>query len=63
MSIRDVYIVDAVRTPIGKFGGALASVRPDDLAAHGGGARRDPRAPRDPPPPAPAGATPEGRYS
>ncbi|MFF1956816.1 thiolase family protein [Streptomyces sp. NPDC058220] len=34
MSIRDVYIVDAVRTPIGKFGGALSSVRPDDLAAH-----------------------------
>ncbi|MGP9017138.1 thiolase family protein [Streptomyces sp. BR1] len=34
MSIRDVYIVDAVRTPIGKFGGALATVRPDDLAAH-----------------------------
>ncbi|WP_327351708.1 thiolase family protein [Streptomyces sp. NBC_01304] len=31
---RDVYIVDAVRTPIGKFGGALSSVRPDDLAAH-----------------------------
>jgi acetyl-CoA acetyltransferase family protein len=34
MSIRDVYIVDAVRTPIGKFGGALSSVRPDDLAAY-----------------------------
>ncbi|MEU3072712.1 thiolase family protein [Streptomyces laurentii] len=34
MSIRDVYIVDAVRTPIGKFGGALSSVRPDDLATH-----------------------------
>ncbi|MDJ0462445.1 thiolase family protein [Streptomyces sp. H27-C3] len=34
MSIRDVYIVDAVRTPIGKFGGALCGVRPDDLAAH-----------------------------
>ncbi|MEU9014848.1 thiolase family protein [Streptomyces sp. NPDC048479] len=34
MSIRDVYIVDAVRTPIGKFGGALSPVRPDDLAAH-----------------------------
>lgn len=34
MTIRDVYIVDAVRTPIGKFGGALSSVRPDDLAAH-----------------------------
>ena len=30
---RDVYIVDAVRTPVGKFGGALAKVRPDDLAA------------------------------
>lgn len=28
-----VYIVDAVRTPIGKIGGALAGVRPDDLAA------------------------------
>ena len=27
------YIVDAVRTPIGRHGGALASVRPDDLAA------------------------------
>lgn len=34
MSIRDVYIVDAVRTPVGKFGGALSGVRPDDLAAH-----------------------------
>ncbi|MDI3420003.1 thiolase family protein [Streptomyces luteolus] len=33
-AVRDVYVVDAVRTPIGKFGGALASVRPDDLAAH-----------------------------
>jgi len=29
----NVYIVDAVRTPIGKFGGSLSSVRPDDLAA------------------------------
>jgi len=28
------YIVDILRTPIGKFGGTLASVRPDDLAAH-----------------------------
>ena len=27
------YIVDAVRTPIGRIGGALAGVRPDDLAA------------------------------
>jgi acetyl-CoA acetyltransferase family protein len=30
----DVYIVDAVRTPVGKVGGALATTRPDDLAAH-----------------------------
>ncbi|MFC9427678.1 thiolase family protein [Streptomyces sp. NPDC056987] len=29
-----VYLVDAVRTPIGRYNGALASVRPDDLAAH-----------------------------
>ena len=29
-----VYIVDAVRTPFGKYNGALAAVRPDDLAAH-----------------------------
>ena len=29
----DVYICDYVRTPIGRFGGALSSVRPDDLAA------------------------------
>jgi acetyl-CoA acetyltransferase family protein len=28
------YIVDAVRTPVGKLGGALAGERPDDLAAH-----------------------------
>ncbi|WP_040398553.1 thiolase family protein, partial [Cesiribacter andamanensis] len=27
------YIVDILRTPVGKFGGTLASVRPDDLAA------------------------------
>ncbi|MVO87699.1 acetyl-CoA C-acyltransferase [Streptomyces sp. p1417] len=32
--MRDVYVVDAVRTPIGKYGGGLAGVRPDDLAAH-----------------------------
>lgn len=29
-----VYVVDAVRTPIGKHRGALASVRADDMAAH-----------------------------
>lgn len=34
MSLRDVYIVDAVRTPVGKYNGALAGVRPDDLGAH-----------------------------
>lgn len=28
------YIVDAVRTPIGRYGGKLSSVRPDDLLAH-----------------------------
>ena len=30
---REAWIIDAVRTPIGRYGGALASVRPDDLAA------------------------------
>jgi 3-oxoadipyl-CoA thiolase len=30
---RQAYIVDAVRTPVGRHGGALARVRPDDLAA------------------------------
>jgi 3-oxoadipyl-CoA thiolase len=29
-----VYVVDAVRTPIARYAGGLASVRPDDLAAH-----------------------------
>jgi len=31
--VSDVYLVDGVRTPQGRYGGALASVRPDDLAA------------------------------
>ncbi len=30
----EVWIIDAIRTPIGALGGSLASVRPDDLAAH-----------------------------
>ncbi len=30
----DALIIDAVRTPVGRFRGALAGVRPDDLAAH-----------------------------
>ena len=29
----DVFVLDAVRTPIGRYGGAYAAVRPDDLAA------------------------------
>jgi 3-oxoadipyl-CoA thiolase len=32
-ALREAWIVEAVRTPIGRYGGALASVRPDDLAA------------------------------
>lgn len=28
------YVIDAIRTPIGKYGGSLAGVRPDDLLAH-----------------------------
>lgn len=32
--MKTAYIADIVRTPVGKFGGSLASVRPDDLAAH-----------------------------
>src|SRR5262245_42478670 len=30
----EAFIIDYVRTPIGRFGGALATERPDDLAAH-----------------------------
>ena len=32
--MKAVYVVDTVRTPIGKYGGSLSSVRPDDLLAH-----------------------------
>lgn len=32
--MKPVYVVDAVRTPVGKYGGALSSIRPDDLLAH-----------------------------
>ena len=32
--IREVFVIDAVRTPIGRYAGGLATVRPDDLAAH-----------------------------
>jgi acetyl-CoA C-acetyltransferase/acetyl-CoA acyltransferase len=30
----EAYLCDGIRTPIGKFGGALSATRPDDLAAH-----------------------------
>ena len=30
----EAFIIDALRTPIGRYGGDLAAVRPDDLAAH-----------------------------
>ncbi len=32
--MKNVYVIDGVRTPIGKYGGALSSIRPDDLLAH-----------------------------
>lgn len=32
--MKQVYVVDAIRTPVGKYAGALSSVRPDDLLAH-----------------------------
>ena len=31
--MKDVYIIDALRTPVGKFGGMFSSIRPDDLAS------------------------------
>lgn len=31
--MKDAYIIDAIRTPIGNFGGTLAAIRTDDLAA------------------------------
>ncbi len=32
--MKAVYVVDAVRTPIGRYGGKLSTIRPDDLLAH-----------------------------
>ncbi len=34
MKLNSAYICDGIRTPIGRFGGALASTRPDDMLAH-----------------------------
>jgi acetyl-CoA acetyltransferase len=49
MGQKDVYIVDAVRTPIGRYNGVLKSVRPDDLAAISikGLLKRNPNIPLD----------------
>src|SRR3954468_11378496 len=32
--MKTVYVIDAVRTPIGRYGGKLSTIRPDDLLAH-----------------------------
>ncbi|MFN5734758.1 MAG: 3-oxoadipyl-CoA thiolase, partial [Flavobacteriales bacterium] len=32
--MKDTYIIDGIRTPIGSFGGGLSAVRGDDLLAH-----------------------------
>ncbi|HZH37747.1 MAG TPA: acetyl-CoA C-acyltransferase [Flavisolibacter sp.] len=32
--MRDVFVIDTIRTALGKYGGGLATVRPDDLLAH-----------------------------
>ena len=32
--MKKVYVIDAVRTAVGKYGGSLSSIRPDDLLAH-----------------------------
>jgi 3-oxoadipyl-CoA thiolase len=31
--MKEVFVIDAIRTPIGKYGGVLSSIRPDDLLA------------------------------
>jgi acetyl-CoA acetyltransferase len=46
--VAETYIVDAVRTPTGRYGGALAGVRPDDLAARVVGALLERRPELDP---------------
>ena len=32
--MKTVYVIDAIRTPIGRYGGAMSTIRPDDLLAH-----------------------------
>jgi 3-oxoadipyl-CoA thiolase len=47
--MKTAYIVDILRTPIGRYAGALSTVRPDDLAAHviRGLLKRNPQVPSD----------------
>lgn len=32
--MKEVFIIDSIRTPVGKYGGTLSQIRPDDLLAH-----------------------------
>src|SRR5258705_12034956 len=32
--MQTVYVIDSIRTPVGKYGGVLSTIRPDDLLAH-----------------------------
>lgn len=32
--MKTAYVIDCIRTPVGRYGGALSSIRPDDLLAH-----------------------------
>lgn len=32
--MREVFVIDVIRTPIGRYGGSLSTIRPDDLLAH-----------------------------
>jgi 3-oxoadipyl-CoA thiolase len=34
LRVTEAYVIDALRTPVGRYGGVLANARPDDLAAH-----------------------------
>ena len=34
LEMKTVYVIDVLRTPVGKYGGALAAIRPDDLLAN-----------------------------
>lgn len=34
IQMKSAYVIDVIRTPVGKYGGTLSSIRPDDLLAH-----------------------------